>query len=41
MAKARFLPTPALAKKNTVVASRKPRPPIEMGKSVIAAIIGR
>ena len=38
--KARSLPTPALAKKNMVVASLKPKPPIEIGNSVIAPIIG-
>ena len=40
MAKDRFLTTPTLAKKNMVVASLKPNPPIEIGKSVIAHIIG-
>lgn len=40
MAKARSLLMPALEKKYIVVASRKPRPPIEMGKSVMAPIIG-
>ena len=40
MAKARSLETPALAKKYMVVASRRPRPPIEMGKRVIAPTMG-
>lgn len=40
MAKAKSLLIPALEKKNMVMASRKPKPPMEMGKSVIAAIIG-
>ena len=40
MAKARSLPTPALAKKNMVVASRSPSPPSEMGNRVIAPITG-
>ena len=34
------LPTPALAKKKTVAASLKPKPPIDMGNRVIAPIIG-
>jgi hypothetical protein len=41
MAKAKSLLIPALAKKNTIVASLNPRPPIEMGNSVIAPTIGR
>ena len=41
MAKAKFLLTPTLAKKNIVVASLNPRPPIEIGNKVIAPIMGR
>jgi hypothetical protein len=41
MAKAKSLVTPALAKKNMVAASLKPRPPMDMGKSVIAPITGK
>ena len=41
MAKAKSLPTPILAKKYMVAASLKPRPPIDIGNSVIALIIGR
>ena len=41
MVKAKSLLTPALAKKNTVVASLNPRPPIEIGNKVIAPIKGR
>ena len=41
IAKAVFLATPTLARKNIVVASRRPRPPMDMGKSVIALIMGR
>ncbi len=40
IAKARSLPTPAFAKKNIVVASRRPRPPNDIGNSVIALITG-
>lgn len=32
---------PILVKKKTVIFSRRPRPPIEMGSNVIAPIIGR
>ncbi len=41
MAKAKSLTTPALAKKNTVIASLRPKPPMEMGSKVIAPIIGK
>jgi len=41
IAKAISLPTPALAKKNIVMASLNPKPPIDMGNIVIAPIIGR
>jgi len=41
MAKAKSLLTPASAKKNTVMASLNPKPPIEMGSNVIAPIMGR
>ncbi len=40
IAKARFLANPALAKKTIVMASLKPNPPIEIGSSVIAPIMG-
>jgi len=40
IAKAISLPMPAFAKKNIVVASLKPSPPNDMGKRVIAPIIG-
>jgi hypothetical protein len=38
--KAISLPTPAFAKKNIAVASLNPKPPIEIGNSVIAPMIG-
>lgn len=41
IAKAKSLGMPALAKKNTVVASLNPKPPIEIGNSVIVVIIGK
>ena len=41
MAKAKSLSTPTLAKKNTVIASRKPKPHMEMGNKVIAPMIGK
>ncbi len=41
MAKATSLATPILAKKNMVVASLKPKPPIEIGNKVIAPMIGK
>lgn len=40
MAKLISFRTPALAKKYIVVASLKPRPPIDIGKSVMALITG-
>jgi len=40
IAKAKSLPTPALAKKNIVVASLNPRPPNDIGSKVIAPIMG-
>ena len=40
IAKARSLLTPALAKKNMVVASLKPKPPMDMGSSAIAPMMG-
>lgn len=40
MAKAISLPTPALAKNNMVIVSLNPRPPMDMGSKVIAAIMG-
>lgn len=40
MAKAISLLTPALAKKNMVVASLNPRPPKDMGSSVMAHMMG-
>lgn len=41
IANAKSLPKPTLAKKNIVIASLKPNPPIDMGNNVIAPIIGR
>jgi hypothetical protein len=41
MAKAKSLLTPTLAKKNIVVASLNPKPPIEIGNKEIAPIKGR
>ena len=41
MAKARFFPTPTFAKKKIVEASLKPKPPIDIGRRVIAPIMGR
>jgi len=40
-AKARSLATPAFPKKYIVVASLRPSPPIEIGRSVIAPMMGR
>jgi len=39
-AKAKSFDTPILVKKYIVVASLKPRPPIDIGSSVMAPIIG-
>jgi len=41
IAKARSFPTPALAKKKIVLASLKPKPPMEIGNKVMAPIIGK
>ena len=40
IAKAKSLPTPALAKKNMVVASLNPNPLIDIGNMIIAPISG-
>lgn len=40
MARLKSLGRPTLAKKNIVVASRRPNPPIETGSIVIALIMG-
>lgn len=41
MAKARSLVTPAFAKRKIVVASLRPRPPIEIGSIEIAPMTGK
>jgi len=41
MAKLTSLLTPTLEKKNIVLASRRPKPTMDIGKKVIAPIIGR
>lgn len=41
MAKAKSLARPTLAKKNIVIASLNPKPPIEIGNIVIAPIMGK
>lgn len=41
MANDKSLLKPTLAKKNMVVASLSPKPPIDIGKRVMAPIIGR